>query len=341
MTWLRARYKRLFPKKRCAVIFVVYMALFITQGLTVTATQKPDHQYEYNTATVVLLAECAKLVTSIVIYVCNNSWAEFKVEVVERRYLLAYYFVPAVLYCLYNNLQFTSLSWFDPTSYFVMMQFRVVLTGLLYQIFFKKQLNRIQWLSLILLTLGCIVQRLQENDIGKLSLDVNIYLGLIFLQVLSSCSAGVCTEYILKSGSDTNVMVQNVFLYLNSIFCNLVLLTWNGQVFDFLSYDNLRPVMTFKVIYIIINTTCIGICVSLFLRYLNSILKSFASALEIVFTAVLAYVIFGVPIGFNTILSIGLIFIATYLYSANPVNSAANELPSRENSRTLSSGDKV
>ena len=39
MHWLHERYKKLFPKKRCAVIFVLYMALFITQGLTVTATQ--------------------------------------------------------------------------------------------------------------------------------------------------------------------------------------------------------------------------------------------------------------------------------------------------------------
>jgi UDP-galactose transporter len=347
---LRERYHKLFPKKRCAVIFVVYMALFITQGLTVTATQKPDHKYEYNTATVVLLAETAKLVTSVIIFVCQNSWDDFKVEMKQRTHLVGYYFIPAVLYCLYNNLQFTSLSWFDPTSYFVLMQFRVVVTGVLFQFIFKKKLTRIQWLSLILLTMGCTVQRLQENDIGKVSLDVNIYLILILLQVLSSCFAGVYTEFLLKTqGRDTPVMVQNVFLYLDSIFCNLVLLTYNGQVFSFLSYQNLQPVLSFKVIYIIINQTCIGIVVSLFLRYLNSILKSFASALEIVFTAVLAMVLFGVPIGFYTVISICLIFVATFLYSANPVNntSAKRELGKDDcNSnncrpRNISSSDKV
>ncbi|KAL5249976.1 hypothetical protein ACHWQZ_G015898 [Mnemiopsis leidyi] len=358
MQTLRDRYFKLFPKKRCAVIFVVYMALFITQGLTVTATQKPDHKYEYNTATVVLLAETAKLLTSIVIYVCQNSWEDFKVEVKQRTSLFGYYFVPAVLYCLYNNLQFTSLSWFDPTSYFVLMQFRVVVTGVLFQFIFKKQLTRMQWLSLILLTIGCTVQRLQENDIGKLSLNVNIYLILILMQILSSCFAGVYTEFLLKTlGRDTDVMVQNVFLYLDSIFCNLVLLTYNGQVFTFLSYQNLQPVLSFKVIYIIVNQTCIGIVVSYFLRYLNSILKSFASALEIVFTAVLAMLFFGVPIGFNTIISICLIFVATYLYSANPVNntSAGSREPSKDNGgpcnssanpklcrpRNISSSDKV
>lgn len=346
--WFWDRYRKLFPKKRCAVIFVLYMGLFITQGLTVTATQKPDHKYEYNTATVVLLAEASKLLVSIVIYVSQNSWTEFKYEIQERRYLLGYYLVPAVLYCLYNNLQFTSLSWFDPTSYFVLMQFRVVVTGVLFQFIFKKQLTRMQWCSLFLLTFGCIVQRLQENDLGKLSLDLNVYLVLILLQVLSSCFAGVYTEFILKTkGREVPVMVQNSFLYLNSVFCNLVLLAYNGQISTFLSYESLKPLGSFKVVYIIINTTCIGIVVSLFLRYLNSILKSFASALEIVFTAVLAYVFFGVPIRFNTIVSICLIFIATYLYSANPVNndeSSPREV-SKENgcarNRAISSSDKV
>lgn len=315
------------------------MSLFITQGLIVTATQNSDHKYSYNTATVVLLAETSKLITSTIIFVVRNSWSEFKSSFWEGRHLLAYYFVPAVLYCLYNNLQFTSLSWFDPTSYFVLMQFRVVITGVLFQFIFRKKLTRMQWLSLILLTMGCIVKRLQANDIGKVSLDLNIYVVLIVIQVFSSCLAGVYNEYILKNqGVDTPVMVQNVFLYLDSIFCNIVLLTYNGQVFTFLSAENLRPVCTPKVMYIIFNTTCIGIVVSFFLRYLNSILKNFASALEIVFTAVLARMIFGMPISFSTVLSIGFIFVATYLYSANPVNSPPKE---RTLSRSLSSSEKV
>jgi len=318
--FLKTRYKKLFPKKRCAVIFVMYMALFITQGLAVTATQNPDHKYEYNTATVVLLGEAFKLVAAIVIHVFNNSWNEFKIEIVERRKLFVLYFAPAALYCLYNNLQFTSLTWFDPTSYFVLMQFRVVITGVLFQIFFSKELTPMQWLSLILLTMGCIVQRLHENDIGKLSLDINVYLVLILIQVLSSCFAGVYTEYILKK-QPGDVMIQNVYLYGNSVICNLVLIMCKGQLGDFLSAEGWAPLGSFKVCYIIINTTCIGITVSLFLKYLNSILKTFASALEIVFTAILSYVIFGVSIDFGTIISVLLIFIATYLYSANPVNN--------------------
>jgi len=36
--------------------------------------------------------------------------------------VLGLYFVPAALYCLYNNLSFVSLSYFNPTTYFMFMQ---------------------------------------------------------------------------------------------------------------------------------------------------------------------------------------------------------------------------
>lgn len=44
------------------------------------------------------------------------------------------YLVPATLYCLYNNLSFLNLSSFDPTTYFVLLQLKVLVTGLLFQV---------------------------------------------------------------------------------------------------------------------------------------------------------------------------------------------------------------
>lgn len=51
-----------------------------------------------------------------------------------HRKVLVLYFVPAFLYCLYNNLAFINLSSFDPTTYYLLMQLRVVVTGVLFQV---------------------------------------------------------------------------------------------------------------------------------------------------------------------------------------------------------------
>lgn len=44
------------------------------------------------------------------------------------------YFVPAAMYCLYNNLQFVNLATYDPTTYFLLLQMRVVVTGVVFQV---------------------------------------------------------------------------------------------------------------------------------------------------------------------------------------------------------------
>jgi drug/metabolite transporter (DMT)-like permease len=72
---------------------------------------------------------------------------------------------------------------------------------------------------------------------------------------------------------------------------------------------------------VVLNNAAIGIVTSFFLSQLNSILKTFASALELLFTAVLCYLIFGIPIYLNTIISIFVVSLAIWVYSRNPVDN--------------------
>jgi len=46
------------------------------------------------------------------------------------------YFAPAFLYALYNILTYYNLELFDPTTYFLLLQFRVVVTGVVWQVRF-------------------------------------------------------------------------------------------------------------------------------------------------------------------------------------------------------------
>lgn len=135
--------------------------------------------------------------------------------------------MPAILYCLYNNLAFVNLSIFDPTSYFILLQLRVILTGIVYQCLFKKDLSKMQWMSLVLLTVGCMIKELKTNEkTQQKSYGLFISLLLMFTQIFCSCLAGVYNEYLLKKGQgiNVNVYVQNIFMYIDSIFCNVLLL---------------------------------------------------------------------------------------------------------------------
>ncbi|ETN59958.1 CMP-sialic acid transporter [Anopheles darlingi] len=358
----RINWGELFPSRKSIFIFFTYMSLFVSQGILVTASQRSDNSYSYNTVLVVLLTEMLKLVISAGLYCRENSFSSLIARVVEGSSVLLLYFVPAFLYCLYNNLAFINLSTFDPTTYYLLLQLRVVITGILFQMIFKKSLSRRQWFSLLLLTCGCMLKQwnfstlfsapnASEALVGKddgnaivaaakpadtgvdgtfrgkniSGFDLSFSALLILVQTVCSCLAGVYNEYLLKrKGSDINIYVQNVFMYLDSIVCNLLLLLLQGELIGAFTFEHLREVAKFEVLIIMLNNAAIGIITSFFLKYMNSILKTFASALELMFTAVLCYILFAIPIYLNTMLAIGVVSYAIYLYSLNPVVNLAN-----------------
>lgn len=255
--------------------------------------------------------------------------------------MLALYLVPAFLYCLYNNLAFHNLATFDPTTYFILLQLRVVVTGVLFQIVFSKYLSRKQWMSLTLLTLGCMVKQINfgdqpiadsngnsssiENESirsnkNTFGFDLSINAVFILIQTICSCLAGVYNEYLLKEkGENINIYIQNVYMYLDSILCNALILLVQGNILSAFSLDNLTEIMRPSVLIVMFINSAIGITTSFFLKYMNSIIKTFASALELIFTAILCRMLFTIPIYLNTIISVAIVCTAVILYSQSPV----------------------
>lgn len=131
-----------------------------------------------------------------------------------------------------------------------------------------------------------------------------------------------------------SVLVQNVCLYVDSIICNLALLLLQGNLGQ-VNWEGLTTIVsTPLVLAVVINNAAIGIVTSFFLAQLNSILKTFASALELMFTAILCWIIFGIPVYLNTALAITIVTAAIFLYSKEPVNNTnvGRDKPSDEES---------
>lgn len=216
---------------------------------------------------------------------------------------------------------------------------------------FNKRLTRIQWISLLLLTSGCIIKQFEHSSISSSSIKisktnstlsplddkallkdsslVNIHLIWILVQVFCSCFAGVYNEYLLKSDRTVKVdlMLQNAFMYIDSILCNLFLLVYFDYQQPTLSavdkfVHTLQLIFSerqFLILLIILNNAAVGIVTSLFLKSMTSILKTFASALELLFTSILAWILFSIPVSIYTFIAIFIVSTAVYLYSINPV----------------------
>ena len=100
--------------------------------MLVTASRSGESDYPYNTVTVVLITEVLKLLLSGSIYMRDNTAVSLGENILENKNVLGLYVVPAALYCLYNNLSFVSLSYFNPTTYFMFMHLICGLSPCLY-----------------------------------------------------------------------------------------------------------------------------------------------------------------------------------------------------------------
>lgn len=151
-----------------------------------------------------------------------------------------------------------------------------------------------------------------------------------------SCLAGVYNEYLLKGeGINVNIFLQNIFMYIDSILCNVAVLLLQGNLVQ--AFDDAGPsiFMDPKVVLIMVNNAAVGIITSFFLKNLNSIVKTFASALELVFTAVLCWIIFDIPIYLHTAIAIAVVSYAVILYSQNPVQNTKTTNASDEENQDL------
>ena len=93
------------------------------------------------------------------------------------------------------------------------------------------------------------------------------------------------------------------------------------------------------MVAIVLNNSLVGIVTSLFLKNLNSILKAFASALELVFTAVLSFILLGSPLYWNTVVAVAVVSYAVVLYAQNPVKEQQQQ--QRRRASSSSKGDEL
>ena len=91
------------------------------------------------------------------------------------------------------------------------------------------------------------------------------------------------------------------------------------------------------IMLMIINTSAYGILTSIFLKKLNSILKAFATAIELVLTALLSVPLLHIPLTLNTWVALNLICVAVVMYAQNPVQMKTQNIGEKQN---LEEGNK-
>ena len=221
--------------------------------------------------------------------------------------------VPAGIYCTANALSFVNINQLSVPTYRVLINSRIIFSGILLQIFFHKKLSGKQWVALLLLILGCTTEQL-----GSFSLEEGGVVALITMSFQAFCSSlgGIYFQWLLqkqKHARDVGLVEKNIFLYSWMTVMNFAFIALFRP--NVLSLE--RFVLNYKseVMPIVIVGALGGFMTSLLLRHLDVVAKEYANSLEMIFVAVLSSYLFGTSISVYMILGIVFVVISVTLYN--------------------------
>lgn len=216
-------YSRLSPKWLALGGFLIQNSLLII-GLRVSVEySNPDTPYI--ASTVVLFTEPLKLLLSLIAcFVFDarlNIWSF--IELFQKALLdeggdIIKLCVPAALYIIQNNLQYTIES---APLFMVMYQMKVITTAVFYSTLLQRRIRRMEWMAVITVTMGVAMVQSSQKEFHAHHASNIVGICSVIVACLTSGFAGVYFEKILKA-SKTSIWMLNIELSLLSCILSVV-----------------------------------------------------------------------------------------------------------------------
>jgi UDP-sugar transporter A1/2/3 len=277
----------------------------------------------------VLVSELIKLVCSCsyILFIQKNSIGSIAKFLKEDRKNTMLLVVPACAYNFQMSMAYVALANIDAALYSVICQSRLLFTAVCAVIFLRKKLKYIQLLSLILLTCGVMLcnmadQRDPTDDSSGLTssatLGISAALGISF----SSGIASVYTERVIKGNKNKNISEQEYGLAYTQVQLALMSILTMGTYAFIQDWDVIKTYGLFHnfsswAALSVVNNAVGGLIVASVLKYADSVLKGYATALAATLTGILSYFMFGTAL--NSVYFMGIInvLVAVILYNGN------------------------
>uniref|UniRef100_A0A0N5AJX6 UDP-N-acetylglucosamine transporter n=1 Tax=Syphacia muris TaxID=451379 RepID=A0A0N5AJX6_9BILA len=299
--------------------YIVLSMTFVWAAYAITTRYTRSTKPElYSSTTVVLLSECVKITITLICLFYNSRYdcSNFRKVIIPIDLLKMS--VPSITYVLQNNLDIVALSNLDAATYQVTTQLKVITTALFMMAFLGKKFSLHRWIAILLLFMG--VAAVQLNAVsyktgGKATGD-NYILGLaaVLLICIMAGFAGVYFEMMLKDGTSTPLWIRNLQMY----SCGVVAAGIGCYIND---YDSIKRRgffygYDFRVFGIVCFLSVGGIYISLIMKYLDNLYKSFASSVSIILVVVFSVFLFDdVYIGMYFITGTVMVISAIVLYN--------------------------
>ena len=299
-----------FPQvTRVNVGFVVTALFFNTMTAPlVKLTQNSEGGYSYNKWSVYFFSEVIKLCVAT-LWCLRYHPGELRLSKVEVSDFLQYA-GPGFVFFAQNNLSFLALQHMNSSAFQLLMNTRIISVAILSVFLLRKQLNTIEWTSILLLMVGAMQYQLSGCASSDYRIDAE---GMIIMLIIVLCAAGgnVYTQKVMQKKFDQPLMFQNALLYVWGIVFNGV--NWStsiGRGAD--AFGDIGQIQVFSMVFYAIY----GLSISVILKRFGAIARTFINTAAICCTALVDVTFFGASISVLEMTTFLVIIIAVFLHTA-------------------------
>jgi len=237
--------------------------------------------------------------------------------------------IPAAAYSFQMSMEYVALANLNAAVFSVLVQGKLLTTASFSAVILRKRFKIVQIVSLILLTVGVMlinINNMKEGDEDESNnmKGVSATLGI----AVSSGFASVYTEKVIKAQRNRNVARENyslAYVQVQLALVSLIILGIYAILMDrkeIIEYGFLHNFTTGAFLSVL-NSAIGGLTVAAVLKYADSVLKSYATAISVVMTGILSMLLFGTKIDAIYILGIINILCSVLLYNGKDLDKIA------------------
>jgi len=255
----------------------------------------------------VFYTESLKMVIALGVYMFQLPRLEYTgLEGISLRSSAAYA-VPALMYAAQNNINYFALELIDPPTYQVWGSAKLIFAGVFSRALLGRLLTWRQWAGLALLAAGMGITTLKPTPEGEEKKTSQAALGGIGLVLISSALSGlsgIVNEWLIKfQDPKAPLMLKNLMLYaFGAVMCS-----YGWQPSKPLGDPPL-------LVCLVLVQAAVGICVSLVLKYSDTLVKGFSVSGGVVVAMVASAALFDFHLVSSFLIGVLVVCAAFYLY---------------------------
>jgi len=271
-----------------------------------------DGHTPFHTPSAVFYTEAIKLVIALCTWGYQARTLEYTGLENFRLSTAVVFAVPAALFAAQNNAVFFAMQLLDPPTFQLWACFKLIPVGIASRAVLGKRLSPVQWSALALLALGMANTTLdcaaELSAAASGSAAASRRARGILILLVNGCLSGLSTvfnEWLIKfQDPKAPLMFKNLLIY--SFGCVITF----GSVQPSAVGQFAAPL----VLTIVCTNAAAGLCVSLVLKYCDSLVKGFSTSVSVILAMAMSSVLFGFELTRPFAIGSAVVCCAFYLY---------------------------